>query len=553
MARFRQEKNLNTYDFSTGGTGDNVIRIDDSKHPSAAGYYFEVAASSSLGSGTVSIRRRGTTTDDVTVSITSSSIARFQGTFTPPSGITEYVIFTDAATTRVRAARVIVDETGSQITGTETQIEIGNRELAKTNTTLSPLTGPKYWYFDSSVWDEGIQVVGEAVYRNTGSSMWTVTIKIQEDNGSFSGWTDVATIVSGGTASTATLVRSGTFTPTNDRNYRLASQISSSMGTYDIINGKIIIVQSQGKDISQETDTNHINGIFGGTGASGEAAQERSQSFTAESSPITAVDLKLWKSGSPTDNFVVKITATRGGSAMGTSTVAASSIVAGQVRNFLFSSPIAVTPGTTYYIEASRSGARDTTNYISLFMALNTDPYAGGFIHIKNNNVWQNDCLTCDYWFNVYAGALSKLEPQYLLGNTIKTSTGDYDCLSRFDPLEWVDVSVTWFHEANSIASGLSDIKVRDRTTPGDVSNSQIVDVTERDRSLELEMPGSAKDLDGNINQFITGRPIHGNRILAQITLTGNNLGWTPEPGIWHLQNPKVPVAYGQMPGGEQA
>src|SRR5258705_107316 len=72
----------------------------------------------------------------------------------------------------------------------------------------------------------------------------TGTVKLQEDNGSFGSWADKVTIVSAGTAATATRVRSASFTPVSGRNYRIVTQNSSSMGSLSIYNAKIIVDQT---------------------------------------------------------------------------------------------------------------------------------------------------------------------------------------------------------------------------------------------------------------------------------------------------------------------
>lgn len=92
---------------------------------------------------------------------------------------------------------------------------------------------------------------GEAIFGNGGTGQIKLTamtgyvgIALEEDNGSFGGWTFKTQIVNKGTSTTATRVRSSSFIPTNGRHYRLVASTTASNITYNIHNGKIIMDQS---------------------------------------------------------------------------------------------------------------------------------------------------------------------------------------------------------------------------------------------------------------------------------------------------------------------
>lgn len=161
---------------------------------------------------------------------------------------------------------------------------------------------------------------------------------------------------------------------------------------------RIVVVDSQ---IENKRDTNHINSVLGGTGSSGESAQQRSQEFKAMGSTVVAVAFKLWKTGSPTDNLIVTITASPGGASLGSKSIASSSLTAGALNTFTLDTPATVTPGTNYYAEVSRSGTRDTSNYWSIYLDLSTYMYPQD-IWIKNNGSWSLDATTSDYHFIIY-------------------------------------------------------------------------------------------------------------------------------------------------------
>lgn len=145
--------------------------------------------------------------------------------------------------------------------------------------------------------------------------------------------------------------------------------------------GPITVTQS-GADVTT---------ISGGTGGSGETDQQKGQSFTATGTVIASVQLKFWKWGTPTDNIICTITSSLGGASLGSKAIAATSFSAGALVTFTFDTPINVTNGNTYYIQLSRSGARDTGNACAVYFRYNTNPYAGGSMWRRDNNTWAAD------------------------------------------------------------------------------------------------------------------------------------------------------------------
>jgi hypothetical protein len=233
----RQEINM----LATGLAEDQYIQLDTSVYGDTVTYYLEVVAKVDSGTLTVSLRRKGTTTDDVSITVTETSYTRKRSiSFTPPGGATEYFIFMSGGTVPVvRMARVIISQTGS-ISLTQTQVEVGSRLNGLTNTTPAEWSvGPLYWFYDSAVWSGTITAYAEINISGSGT-MYTKTVTLQVDNGSFGGWTDVVTVVAT-TASALTRYRSASFTLTTGRNYRLVSSIANTMESYTIRCGKIVI------------------------------------------------------------------------------------------------------------------------------------------------------------------------------------------------------------------------------------------------------------------------------------------------------------------------
>jgi hypothetical protein len=151
--------------------------------------------------------------------------------------------------------------------------------------------------------------------------------------------------------------------------------------------------------ISQTVITGTATGVFGGSGTQ----EELGQSFTSDGTQthVTAIALYLAKTGTPTDNLTIKITSSLGGAALDSVTIAAAEVSAGGWVNI----PIDVTlsTSTTYYIEISRSGARDTSNYIAWERA-SSNAYASGAPQEKASGSWGAASDTNDHTFRVYYG-----------------------------------------------------------------------------------------------------------------------------------------------------
>jgi len=527
MAKIRQEINIIdatvTASASTTTTDVAIVQLDTTQYSGTVTYYFEIVGNDTSGSGTSTarLRRKGTSTDDATVTFnnTGSPARARSASFTPPSGQTEYVLALSAPSLtncQVVAARILVFQNATTLTNTETQVEIGNKETAKSNTTDAALNNPKYFKYNSAQWDGTITAYAEVTYLRS-SSMDTTTIKLQKDGGSDNfTFSDDTTIVSAGTATSATRVRVS-FTPTTGRNYRIVGVSSSNMSTYDIYSAKIII--DQVLTGSGGSGSGASRNVQGGTGTSQALAEE----FTGVTDAY-AVTFQLKKVGTPSDNVVVDIVSSLGGSSLATANIAGSSLSTSFTNTtFSFSSPATgLSSGTTYYVQVTRSGSRDTSNYYTVSTTTPSTNYTG--------NIWTNDSGS---WTEVtneqfipfsLAGAsgITKLEPQYLLLNSgAAVSTGLQHFDTYYDPSEW-DVgsgSITYIHEGNGVASGTVDVKLQsDPTgTPADITGSTITDVIQREQSSSLTMPGAATAIDVNVTGTGT---LTASRILAQYIFT---------------------------------
>gem|GEM_PF-2785273 len=167
----RQEINIIDAVVSASGDHSAIIQLDTTKYTGAT-YYFETVASVSSGTLTVALERFGTGTQDATISVTATSPTRQRSTaFTPPAAAqTEYNINLSGGTgPQVKAARIIIIQSADPISSTQSQIEIGNEETGKNDTTTQPLSNPKYWRYMSGSWDGSPTFYAEVSYQLAGT------------------------------------------------------------------------------------------------------------------------------------------------------------------------------------------------------------------------------------------------------------------------------------------------------------------------------------------------------------------------------------------------
>lgn len=530
MAKIRQEINIiDAIQTGTAAVTTNAcVLLDTTQFSGTVTYYFEIVGRRNGATCAATLRRKGTSTDDATatVSDTDNVYRRYRSSsFTPPAGQTEYVLQFPTSvvnTANIKSARIIIIQESASISNTETQIEIGNEETAKTNTVAAALTNPKYWKYNAAQWDGSCVFYVEITWLNV-SSMDTTTVKLQKDGGSDNfTFSDDTTIVNAATQTTATRTRVQ-FTPTDGRNYQISTVCSSSMnGGNSFYNAKIIVDSGNGlKDVTGGITNVGANFIRGATDATFPEAS--GQSFTAGSSyTLTRIDAMLTKSGSPTDQLVMKI---RTGSITGTlvatsDSLSASSVVANGWNTFTFSTPLSISSGTKYYVTIERSpDVNDTVNFCG--WVSDNGVTANGGSYTRTSGVWSAESTTIDLWMRTYITptAPTKIEAQYLLANTgsFGGSTGLKDSDTYYDPAEWSADSgtITYIHEGNGAAAGTGDMKLQQdpNGTPADVTNSTITDTIQREQSSAMTMPGSAQTIDVNVTGTGT---LNASRILVQ-------------------------------------
>lgn len=140
----------------------------------------------------------------------------------------------------------------------------------------------------------------------------STTIVLQEDNGQFGSWTDVAGtyFVNTGTigGGQATRVRSSSFTPTNGHHYRIAFSKGDARTTIAIYNAKIVVDQGAGSptiDSSySEANQDSTISLFGDVNST---LRGEGQAFTSGGGTLDSVKFYLKKTGTPTGTITAQI------------------------------------------------------------------------------------------------------------------------------------------------------------------------------------------------------------------------------------------------------
>jgi hypothetical protein len=502
----RQEINIldaNIAAAAADTTANEIVQIDTTQYSGTVLYYFEVECSKTAGdSVTIALRRTGTSTDDATIA--SASIPTTLGlvrsaAFTPLAGATGYTVFIDWTSgtgARVKAARIIVIQSGTTLTNTETQIEIGNAS-ATTTTTDTALTNPKYWQYTGANWDGTITVYFEGVFAtSTNKSAATMTLQTSTAIDAPS-WSNVASSAVTTTGTVATRVRSAAITLVAGNWYQAVMKAGNSKSGITVYRAGIVVDQSnQGYNLGSAPGGN--KSIEGGTANLREAI---AQGFIpGNSDSITGIKLWLKKVGSPVDNLTCDLVTSLGGSSLATVTIAASSLTTSYVETTLtFVTPYTVAAGTTYYFQLTRSGGNDASNACAAGQTGQNYPPANAWQ--RNSNVWSDNSSDLDFTVLGITG-ITKLEPQYLLANTLfAAGTSLQTFLTKWDSTEFDDGAGTtgFTFQAEAANGSTSDVTLN--TAAGTlVTGSTLTNIDNAQISGALTMPA-----DGNLDTIATG------------------------------------------------
>ena len=463
-AQIRQEINILDHPLVSISTGTVSCKekfyYDTTQYNGTVLEYLEVLAiNNDVTNKTVSLTAGGTA-PSVIIPASTSSYTLFRSSTSILTTLERNITIPDttiAGQVVVKSARIIIIQNATTLTNTETQIEIGNYNLARTAEVATILVNPKYWKYDASKWDGTKTFYAEAVYDS--GDMDTISVFIYESADILApSWASVATIVSAAETTVATRTRVA-FTPVDGRWYTIFS-LNGSMDNHDIYRAGVVV--QQGAIDSFVGTRNASRTVQGGTANSNEAA---GQSFlTTSAYSVDAVSLLLLKEGTPTDNLTLEILSTSiTGTVLATSdSVNGSSLSSGAYEwiTFTFSSPPSLSDATTYYLRLTRSGANDTTNYY-FWAADSGSAYSGGGAYIRNINSWSSESTTTDAFFRLFSSTLTKLEPQYLLANTLfAAGTALQTFLTDWDSTEWTGVTNAYYFQAEAANGSTSDVEL---------------------------------------------------------------------------------------------
>ncbi len=331
----------------------------------------------------------------------------------------------------------------------------------------------------------------------------------------FVNWANVSgtAITTTGSSLTAQRQRSGAFTLVAGRNYRCVMKAGNSKSGLTLYCAKIVLQQTDGAQLGKGTAQN----FFGGTGGASEANQAIGQSFKIRAaSTVSAVVLRLKKTATPTDTINVDLVSSLGGSSLANATLDLSTLsTAFANKTLTFGTPVALAANTTYYVQITRTVARDTTNFGSSDSSVGG--YSDGALQVKSNTVWTADSGDQDLYFQLIGNTgLSLIEPQYLLSNTLLAAgTGFQTYLSSLDPTttEWAYGSGTLtFSAAADSANGSTSVATVQKSD-GSATYATVTSPDNQGISAFSSVPGSATTVD--VKATTNGGDVYAVRVLA--------------------------------------
>jgi hypothetical protein len=356
----------------------------------------------------------------------------------------------------------------------------------------------------------------------------TSTITLQEDNGAFGSWTDKQAIVSVGTASSPTRVRSAAFTPHDGKHYRIVFSNGYNGATFAIYNAKIVVDQAGGTGVIDSYDTSHQDSttfLNGSTLALG-------QSFTGNGATVTQAQFYLNKTGSPTGNAVAKIYAETHSTAYGTDSIPTGTALATSdnfdvstltttlaLVSFTFSggNQIVLTNGSLYVVTIEYTGTGTDFLGDGYHGNSNPNPPSGNASHLIGTT-WGTAFIggVADLIFSVSGTNPnpSLLEPQYQLANTkLANNTSLQNYLTDFDTTEW-NTTNNYIHALSSANSSSDVIELDNTTGPTQITGSVVTNPSNYATSTGMCLTSSATlDTKATTNN----NDIYGDSIIVQV------------------------------------
>lgn len=239
-----------------GTNPGNRAQLDTSQYTSPT-YYLEFAykIEASNTAYLFALRRSLTTTDDLTINsglIVDGAWHYYRSSsFTPPNAQQDYTlgIAGDGGgaghLVYCSLAKIIILQDASAITNTETQIDIGNTNIARTNTAVADQsTGALFWKYNASEWDATATFYAEVIWQTSSMNTMTAQLCRTSDNAVN------ATVVNALSSTNFTRTRVA-FTPVDGETYKIRSFGSTTKSNYSIYGAKIIVDQTDGTRITK--------------------------------------------------------------------------------------------------------------------------------------------------------------------------------------------------------------------------------------------------------------------------------------------------------------
>jgi chitodextrinase len=252
LAQIRQEYAIGYAEDIVADT-EGFIHLDTGASDGSVSYYFEVTQLNP-STTTVSLRRKGTTIDDASITLdgVANDVQRSVA-FTPPAGATDYVFHDGDIDGGDYMVRIVALQ--SNFTKTETQIQLdtdGNSTNPYSSTTFGiAFPHPAYWKYSAANWN-GTKTFSWEIVWKTSSISAPATAQLQT---SFDGisWGAVGSDVT--TASTSATRTRTTFTPIDGNFYRIVVHSSSGSDSVTAFAYRIIVDQT---DSPTKLEANYV-------------------------------------------------------------------------------------------------------------------------------------------------------------------------------------------------------------------------------------------------------------------------------------------------------
>ena len=255
MAKFRREIYIG--DESPVAIGDGKCRILlDTTNFTSGTYYFEITAYNGESTARDVVLHNSNHVAEATITVPASTTVytRFRVFFTPNNSYPEkHLYFPTAPAALSLKARIVIIQDTSAVLKTQGSPFVGFiNGVAMSTPTVDTRLGGGYWLYTAANWDGTTKTFEAEVVYWTNSTKNLVTIKLQEDNGSFV-FSDKITVVNAGTATIPTRVRV-TFNPVDGRNYRFVFRGSATKYETYVWNARVIITQNDSTAITKFED-----------------------------------------------------------------------------------------------------------------------------------------------------------------------------------------------------------------------------------------------------------------------------------------------------------